>query len=154
MARKIFVNLPVADLTKAKNFFASLGFTFNSQFTDDAAACMVISDDIYAMLLTHAKFKEFTPNPICDATKQNGSPHRSPTTRGGSRRGDRKSAGRWWQTLQRNQGPRLHAPGWIPRPDGDLTPLSFSYGHDEDFATGVAAAFGPHHNTVGRKDEP
>ncbi len=69
MARQIFVNLPVQDLTKAKNFFASLGFTFNSQFTDETAACMVISEDIYAMLLTHAKFKEFTPNPICDANK-------------------------------------------------------------------------------------
>lgn len=69
MARKIFVNLPVQDLTKSMDFFSLLGFTFNSQFTDDTAACMVISEDIYAMLLTHAKFKEFTPNPICDATK-------------------------------------------------------------------------------------
>jgi len=69
MARKIFVNLPVQDLKKSMDFFSSLGFTFNQQFTDDTAACMVISEDIYAMLLTHAKFKEFTPNPICDATK-------------------------------------------------------------------------------------
>lgn len=66
---KIFVNLPVQDLAKSMDFFSLLGFTFNSQFTDDTAACMVISEDIYAMLLTHAKFKEFTPNPICDATK-------------------------------------------------------------------------------------
>ena len=51
------------------NFFSSLGFNFNHQFSDDTAACMIITEDIYAMLLTHAKFKEFTPNPICDATK-------------------------------------------------------------------------------------
>ena len=69
MARKIFVNLPVNNLKSSMDFFSSLGFTFNRQFTDDTAACMVISEDIYAMLLTHAKFKEFTPNPICDATK-------------------------------------------------------------------------------------
>jgi len=69
MADKIFVNLPVQNLKKSMDFFASLGFTFNQQFTDDTAACMIISDDIYTMLLTHAKFKEFTPNPICDATK-------------------------------------------------------------------------------------
>jgi len=69
MADKIFVNLPVQNLKKSMDFFSSLGFTFNQQFTDDTAACMIISDDIYTMLLTHAKFKEFTPNPICDATK-------------------------------------------------------------------------------------
>ena len=69
MATKIFVNLPVKDLKKSMKFFTSLGYTFNPQFTDETAACMVISDDIYAMLLTHAKFKEFTPKAICDATK-------------------------------------------------------------------------------------
>jgi predicted lactoylglutathione lyase len=69
MADKIFVNLPVQNLKKSMDFFSSLGFTFNRQFTDDTAACMVISDAIYTMLLTHAKFKGFTPNPICDATK-------------------------------------------------------------------------------------
>lgn len=69
MATKIFVNLPVRDLSKSMAFFASLGYTFNKQFTDETAACMVISEDIYTMLLTHAKFKEFTPREICDATK-------------------------------------------------------------------------------------
>lgn len=69
MSKKIFVNLPVADLDKSKTFFEALGFTFNPQFTDETAACMVISDDIYAMLLTHAKFKEFTPKTIADATR-------------------------------------------------------------------------------------
>lgn len=69
MSSKIFVNLPVLDLPKSMAFFQALGFRFNPQFTDDTAACMVISDDIYAMLLTHAKFKEFTPKTICDATQ-------------------------------------------------------------------------------------
>jgi uncharacterized protein len=70
VARKIFVNLPVKDLKKSMDFFVKLGFTFNAQFTDDTAACMVVSEDIYAMLLTHSKFKGFTRKEICDATKQ------------------------------------------------------------------------------------
>ena len=69
MSRKIFVNLPVKDLNESKEFFGKLGFSFNPQFTDETAACMVISDDIYAMLLTHPKFRQFTPNPIGDAAK-------------------------------------------------------------------------------------
>jgi uncharacterized protein len=69
MARKIFVNLPVKDLKQSMAFFTSLDFTFNPQFTDETAACMVVSDDIYVMLLTHDKFKAFTPKAICDATK-------------------------------------------------------------------------------------
>ena len=69
MATKIFVNLPVKDLKKSMEFFRKLGYTFNAQFTDETAACMVIADDIFAMLLTEAKFKGFTPNAICDARK-------------------------------------------------------------------------------------
>jgi len=69
MATKIFVNLPVKDLKKSMEFFAKLSYTFNPQFTDETAACMVVGQDIFAMLLTEAKFKEFTPNPICDARK-------------------------------------------------------------------------------------
>lgn len=67
MARKIFVNLPVKDLPKSMAFFTALGFTFNQQFTDETAACMVISEEIYTMLLTEKKFKDFIPNTICDA---------------------------------------------------------------------------------------
>jgi hypothetical protein len=67
MSTKIFVNLPVKDLNASKAFFGKLGYTFNPQFTDETAACMVISDDIYAMLLTEAKFKDFTPKAISDA---------------------------------------------------------------------------------------
>ena len=69
MATKIFVNLPVKDLKKSMEFFTKLDFTFNSQFTDETAACMVVSEDIFVMLLTQDKFKTFTPKAICDATK-------------------------------------------------------------------------------------
>jgi uncharacterized protein len=69
MAQKIFVNLPVRDLKKSMDFFGKLGFIFNAQFTDETAVCMIISEDIYVMLLTENKFKTFTPKQICDATK-------------------------------------------------------------------------------------
>ena len=69
MVSKIFVNLPVKDLDKSMGFFKAIGFSFNPQFTDKTAACMVMSDDIYAMLLTHDKVKEFTKKPIADANK-------------------------------------------------------------------------------------
>jgi uncharacterized protein len=69
MSTKIFVNLPVKDLNKSIEFFTKLGFSFNAQFTDETATCMIVSEDIFVMLLTEAKFKGFTPNAICDATK-------------------------------------------------------------------------------------
>lgn len=70
MPHMIFVNLPVKDLNKTKDFFGKVGFGFNPQFSDDTAACMVINDGaIYAMLLTHAKWKEFTSKEIPDAKK-------------------------------------------------------------------------------------
>jgi predicted lactoylglutathione lyase len=69
MSTKIFVNLPVKDLKKSVAFFTGLGFTFNPQFTDDTATCMIVSEDIYVMLLTEAKFKSFTPKAICDTSK-------------------------------------------------------------------------------------
>jgi predicted lactoylglutathione lyase len=67
MAHKVFINLPVEDLNRSTGFFRSVGFEFNPQFTDETAACMVISEDIYAMLLTHPKFGEFTKKTIVDA---------------------------------------------------------------------------------------
>ena len=69
MATKIFVNLPVKDLNKSKEFFTKLGFTINPQFTDEKAACVVISEDIYAMILTENFFKTFTKKDIADAGK-------------------------------------------------------------------------------------
>lgn len=67
MSTKIFVNLPVADLPRSIEFFKQVGYTFNPQFTDETAACMVINEHIYSMLLTHEKFKMFTPKQITDA---------------------------------------------------------------------------------------
>jgi uncharacterized protein len=69
-ARKMFVNLPVENLVRSKEFFAKLGFEFNPQFSDDKAACMMISEDAYVMLLVRAFFTTFTSKGICDATKQ------------------------------------------------------------------------------------
>jgi uncharacterized protein len=72
MSTKMFVNLPVTDLKRSMAFYKALGFTFNPQFTDDTAACMVISEHNYAMLLTHQKFKMFATKPIPDAHKTTG----------------------------------------------------------------------------------
>ena len=69
MIGKIFVNLAVKDLDRSMAFFKAVGFSFNPQFTDDTAACMVMSDDIFAMLLTHPKIKQFTAKEIADAHK-------------------------------------------------------------------------------------
>ena len=69
MATKIFVNLPVKDLPKSKDFFGKLGFSFNPQFTNDDGACLVIGENIFAMLLTEPFFKTFTKKDIADASK-------------------------------------------------------------------------------------
>ncbi|CAB3673717.1 MULTISPECIES: VOC family protein [Achromobacter] len=66
MHKKIFVNIAIGDMQKSQAFFKQLGFTFNPQFTNDQGACMVISDDIYAMLLTRDFFKGFTDKPLVD----------------------------------------------------------------------------------------
>lgn len=69
MAKKIFVNLPVKDLNRSIEFFTRLGFTFSPQFTDETATCMILGENLFAMLLTEKKFKEFTKKEICDAKK-------------------------------------------------------------------------------------
>jgi predicted lactoylglutathione lyase len=63
----LFVNLPVQDLDRSVEFFTTLGFAFNPDFTDETATCMIVADNIFVMLLTRAKFATFAPNPICDA---------------------------------------------------------------------------------------
>jgi uncharacterized protein len=68
MATKIFVNLPVRDLNKSVAFFAKLGFSFNAQFTDESATCMIVGEDIFIMLLVEKFFKTFTHKGLCDAT--------------------------------------------------------------------------------------
>lgn len=69
MTTQIFVNLPVNNLQASVAFFTQLGFSFNPKFTDETGTCMIVGENIFVMLLTHDKFKAFTPNPICDATK-------------------------------------------------------------------------------------
>lgn len=65
--KMIFVNLPVRDLATAMAFYEAIGFTNNPQFSDETAACMVLSDTIFVMLLTHAKWRSFTDRPIPDS---------------------------------------------------------------------------------------
>lgn len=69
MAQQIFVNLSVKDLPRSKAFFEQLGYSFNAQFTNEVAACMVISETIYVMLLTEPFFKSFTNKELVDAKK-------------------------------------------------------------------------------------
>lgn len=72
MATQIFVNLPVKDLKKSMAFYEAIGCKNNPKFTDDTAACMVLTDTIYIMLLTHDKFKGFISKSIIDAKQSVG----------------------------------------------------------------------------------
>lgn len=67
MSRQIFVNLPIADMERSKAFFGALGFSFNPQFTNDQGACMVIDENIFAMLLVKQFFRTFIDTEIADA---------------------------------------------------------------------------------------
>ena len=67
MAKLIFVNLPVTDLARATAFYQAIGAEKNEQFSDGTASCMVLSETIHVMLLTHDKFRQFTPKKIADA---------------------------------------------------------------------------------------
>jgi uncharacterized protein len=69
MSRQIFVNLPIKNMERTKAFFGALGFSFNPQFTNEQGACMVISENIYAMLLVEPFFQTFTKKPVADATR-------------------------------------------------------------------------------------
>lgn len=70
MSKQIFINLAVKDLQKSMDFYTALGFTNNPQFSDDAGKCMVWSDHIFVMIMTHEKFATFATKPIAD-TKNN-----------------------------------------------------------------------------------
>lgn len=65
-SRMLFVNIPVADLGRAVDFFTALGFTFNPQFTDESATCMIIGEQAFAMLLVDRRFRDFTSKQLCD----------------------------------------------------------------------------------------
>lgn len=69
MAQMIFVNLPVKNVETTKNFFAKLGFSTNPVFSDDKTACLVISDTIFAMLMTEERFKDFTKKDVADSSR-------------------------------------------------------------------------------------
>ena len=69
MTTQIYVNLPVKDLDKSIAFFTHLGYTFNPQFTDQNATCMIVGESIFVMLLVEKFFQTFTPKQICDASK-------------------------------------------------------------------------------------
>ncbi|MCH5598679.1 VOC family protein [Niabella ginsengisoli] len=69
MSKQIFINLPVKDLNKSMDFYTAIGYTNNPQFTDDKAACMVLTDTIFVMLLTHERFKDFSSKEIVDTKK-------------------------------------------------------------------------------------
>jgi predicted lactoylglutathione lyase len=71
-ARKLFVNIPVTDLQRSIDFFEALGFAFNTQFTDATAACMLVGEDAYFMLLTAEKFAAFSRRPTTDVTRTTG----------------------------------------------------------------------------------
>src|SRR5690606_1471711 len=75
MPAMIFVNLPVSDLAASMAYYKALGFDHNPQFTDETAACSVISETIFVMVLTHEQFKEFARLPIADAKKQTQAPY-------------------------------------------------------------------------------
>ena len=69
MSTQVIINLPVANLPKSMAFFKALGYSHNPQSTDDTGACIVVSDTISVMLLTHVRFRNFTPKAICDTSK-------------------------------------------------------------------------------------
>ena len=69
-SRKLFVNLSVRDLERSKEFFSRLGFDFDPQFTDDKAACMILSEEAFVMLVTEPFFRTFTERELCDTSRQ------------------------------------------------------------------------------------
>jgi predicted lactoylglutathione lyase len=70
MSRLLFVNLPVADLPRSRAFFTELGFEFNEKFCDEGAACLVVSEQAYVMLLQRERFAEFVTRPVADAKQE------------------------------------------------------------------------------------
>jgi predicted lactoylglutathione lyase len=67
-SKNIFINLPVKDLNKSTDFFQALGFEFNPQFSDESTACMIVSDNIFVLIMVEERFKEFSKKEIVDAT--------------------------------------------------------------------------------------
>ena len=72
MHKQIFVNLPIADMTKSKAFFSTLGYSFDPDFTGDQGASLVLGNNLYAMLMVREFFATFTSKPIADAKTSTG----------------------------------------------------------------------------------
>ncbi|AKM39702.1 lactoylglutathione lyase [Burkholderia contaminans FFH2055] len=70
MSRQLFINLPVRDLSKATAFYTAIGASMNPQFSDDTSSCMVLSDTLFVMLMTHEKWARFTNKPIVDSRRE------------------------------------------------------------------------------------
>jgi predicted lactoylglutathione lyase len=70
MTKQIFINLPVRDLSTATAFYTAIGASKNPQFSDDTSSCMVLSDTIFVMLMTHVKWAHFTKKPIVDSRRE------------------------------------------------------------------------------------
>ncbi|VWC89872.1 VOC family protein [Burkholderia contaminans] len=70
MSRQLFINLPVRDLSKATAFYTAIGASMNPQFSDDTSSCMVLSDTLCVMLMTHEKWARFTKKPIVDSRRE------------------------------------------------------------------------------------
>ncbi|MDN7486749.1 lactoylglutathione lyase [Burkholderia sp. AU31652] len=70
MSRQLFINLPVRDLSKATAFYTAIGASMNPQFSDDTSSCMVLSDTLFVMLMTHEKWARFTKKPIVDSRRE------------------------------------------------------------------------------------
>jgi uncharacterized protein len=68
VSKQVYISLPVADLPKSIAFFKALGYSLNPQSTDETAACIVVSETVFVMLLTHSKWRECTPKAICDTS--------------------------------------------------------------------------------------
>jgi hypothetical protein len=110
--KQIFVNLPVRDLRRSVEFFKKLGYTFNQQFTDENATCMIVAENIFVMLLVEKYFKTFTPKAVADAKKQHGS----------ARRRSPRSLGKPWTTSWGRRSPPVHAGTKSLRITGSCTP--------------------------------
>ena len=109
MSRMIFVNLPVANLDASMKFYEALGFHNNPQFTDATAACMVWSDTIHVMLLTHAKWNTFTTRPICPSTSSEVSLALSMDDRAAVDALQRRRRGQWRNRRHQSRaGSRFH----------------------------------------------
>jgi predicted lactoylglutathione lyase len=69
MRQQVYINLPVADLSRATAFYAALGFATVPEFSGDEAGCVAVTDQVFVMLCPHVKFREFTPKAICDTSQ-------------------------------------------------------------------------------------